>query len=299
LVIWPETAIPSAITDSALGATLRESVLRDWSGNASPRRIDVPLLLGLVVRTGAPTSEQGLEPKPSFALTNSAILSDSAGRVTGRYDKRELVPIGERSVVASSLPLLGKFFAPVNEFSPGEIRRPMTIGNHRLGVSICYEDIQHRGIRDSVKRVRPDLLVNLTSDAWFAGSLAPSMHLALATLRAVEHRRYLVRATTTGVTSVTDPTGRVVYRLPENTPVAGVAVARWLSPATIYESFGDWPWVVLTTTAFVFFVLRLGGVAHTSPPDPRDRRSLRSYPTAVTAVPPPAAPDATITRAPG
>jgi apolipoprotein N-acyltransferase len=85
------------------------------------------------------------------------------------------------------------------------------------------------------------LLVNLTSDQWFAGSTGPEFHLALATYRAVEHRRYLIRATTTGVSAVIAPTGKVVWRLPENTQAAAVADVAWVRGRTFYETIGNWP----------------------------------------------------------
>jgi apolipoprotein N-acyltransferase len=52
-------------------------------------------------------------------------------------------------------------------------------------------------VRDAVNEGDPDLIVNLTSDAWLAQSRVPSLHLALAKLLALEHRRFLVHATTT------------------------------------------------------------------------------------------------------
>ncbi len=55
-----------------------------------------------------------------------------------------------------------------------------------------------------------ELLVNITNDAWYGRTSAPYQHLAMAVFRAVENRRYLVRAANTGITAVVDPRGRVV-----------------------------------------------------------------------------------------
>jgi apolipoprotein N-acyltransferase len=63
-----------------------------------------------------------------------------------------------------------------------------------------------------VVEARPHLIVSLANDAWFGDSQEPWLHDAVARLRAVEHRRYLVRATNSGVSSVVDPVGRVVAR---------------------------------------------------------------------------------------
>ena len=55
-----------------------------------------------------------------------------------------------------------------------------------------------------------ELLVNVTNDAWYGTTSAPHQHLAMAAFRAVENRRYLVRAANTGITAVVDPRGRVL-----------------------------------------------------------------------------------------
>ena len=51
--------------------------------------------------------------------------------------------------------------------------------------------------------------VTLANDAWFGDSQEPWLHLAVARLRAIEHRRYLVRATNSGVSAIVDPAGRM------------------------------------------------------------------------------------------
>ena len=58
-------------------------------------------------------------------------------------------------------------------------------------------------------------------------------------LRAIEQRRYLVRASTSGPSAVVDPWGRVPVRTPANRPavlLGGVRPERELTP---YARFGD------------------------------------------------------------
>src|SRR6267143_6580691 len=71
-------------------------------------------------------------------------------------------------------------------------------------------------------------------------------HLMLAALRTIEHRRWLLRATSTGISAFVDATGRVVTRIPAD--VRGVAVrdVPMLQGTTVYEVVGDWPgWAAL------------------------------------------------------
>ena len=95
----------------------------------------------------------------------------------------------------------------------------------------------------AVRHGQPEMLVNLTNDAWFGDTTEPWIHLALAKFRAIEHRRYLLRATNSGVSAVVDPVGRVVAHGGTFRPETVEATAHWLSPTrTGYELWGDTPW---------------------------------------------------------
>ena len=58
--------------------------------------------------------------------------------------------------------------------------------------------------------VRVPLLVNVSNDAWFGGSIAPQQHLQIARMRAVETGRPMLRATNTGVTAIVDARGQAI-----------------------------------------------------------------------------------------
>jgi len=85
-----------------------------------------------------------------------------------------------------------------------------------------------------------NLLVNLTNDAWFGDTVAPWQHARLAQWRAIETRRYLIRVTNTGLTSVINPKGEMLETLPLfSSGVLTVNVAL-LEGETLYVRFGDW-----------------------------------------------------------
>jgi apolipoprotein N-acyltransferase len=86
------------------------------------------------------------------------------------------------------------------------------------------------------------LLVNLTNDAWFGDTTEPWIHLALAKFRAIEHRRFFVRSTNSGVSAVIDPVGRVVAHTETFQEATLEAQIAWLRGKTPYELWGDLPW---------------------------------------------------------
>jgi apolipoprotein N-acyltransferase len=115
----------------------------------------------------------------------------------------------------------------------------------RAAVLVCYEDTLPEAGREAME-TSPNLLVNVTNDAWFSGSAESEMHLRVAALRAVEARRDLVRAVNLGPASWIDAAGRVRMRSPSSVPAVLLAEpALFDSPRTLYARFGDVPLVLL------------------------------------------------------
>ena len=72
---------------------------------------------------------------------------------------------------------------------------------------------------------------------------------ALAKLRAVEHRRFLVRSTNSGVSAFVDPVGRVAGHTGTFRQEAIAAEIAWLRPWTLYGAVGDAPWWLVSAAA--------------------------------------------------
>ena len=108
-----------------------------------------------------------------------------------------------------------------------------------------------------------ELLVNLTNDSWFAGTDELRVHLALAKLRAVEQRKYLVRATLTGKSAIVDPAGRLLGAVPEDRAGTLLAEVRWMRGSTLYNRVGDAPWWIFVAGVLVASFRRRRGA---SPP---------------------------------
>jgi hypothetical protein len=121
---------------------------------------------------------------------------------------------------------------------------------------ICYEDILPAFVNRMMKHGEPALLVNLTNDAWFGDSTEPWIHMALSKLRAVEHRRFFVRSTNSGVSAFVDPIGRTLATTPTFSEIAIAEDLKWLDLETPYQLWGDAPWWLLSMVSLGLALVR-------------------------------------------
>jgi apolipoprotein N-acyltransferase len=179
-------------------------------------------------------------------LYNTAFLLGRDGRIQGRYDKRHLVPFGEYVPLHQVFFFLDKLVVGIGDFGWGQRATVFSLNGARFSVMICYEAIFPDEVREFV-RDGAEFLVNITNDAWFGRSGAPSQHLAMAAMRAVENGMYLVRAANTGITAVVAPTGEILAETGIFTEAALLGTIHPRLGETPYSRFGDvLAWVCLT-----------------------------------------------------
>jgi apolipoprotein N-acyltransferase len=98
------------------------------------------------------------------------------------------------------------------DLTPGVGANVIELEEASIGSLICFDSIYDELARDSV-RSGAEILTISTNDSWFVDSAALDMHNAQAKLRAIENRRYVVRAANTGISSMITPTGEVISSL--------------------------------------------------------------------------------------
>ena len=168
---------------------------------------------------------------------NSAVLLSREGTELGRYDKINLVPFGE--YVPAALSWVNRVTQETGDFVPGNKVRVLEAGADRLGVFICYEAAFAELVRQFVAE-GANVLVNQSNDGYFGHTEARLQHLAIARMRAVENRRFLIRSTNDGYSVVIDPAGRIIQSLPPYQQLASPVRYGRISQTTFYTRFGDW-----------------------------------------------------------
>jgi len=238
LIVWPESSYPYALS---------RNMLRDFP-LGDPRRIrgagNTPLVFGAVTMDGYPQIGKRRFPY------NTALMLDQQGRVASTFDKVFLLIFGEYIPFYDEIPWFTKLFPEASNFNrgaaPGSFPFQLRGHDYRLGPLICYEDILP-GFTRQTAALDPNLLVNITNDAWFGKTAEPYQHMALAVFRAVENRLEMVRAVNTGVSAHIDAAGRVRARLPAvdpdtvppPAPMKLMADAALLERGGIYARIGD------------------------------------------------------------
>jgi apolipoprotein N-acyltransferase len=170
---------------------------------------------------------------------NSAFFLDQNGVEVGRYDKIHLVPFGEY------VPLRRLFFfsqtisRDVGGFHPGDRYLTVPLRGHAVSAVICFEAIFPELSSEFIRR-GSQLIINLTNDSWYGNSSAPYQHLAMARWRAVESRRYLLRAANSGISAIVAPSGRI--QVQTGLLCQDIAVGRFafLSSESFYVRLGGY-----------------------------------------------------------
>jgi apolipoprotein N-acyltransferase len=130
------------------------------------------------------------------------------------YEKIRLVPFAEYKPIGIAQAFAGE---ADREFTAGTQSTVSASAIGRLGFLICYEIIFPELTRDLVL-AGAEILINISNDGWLdrAGRGASAQHLSIAVFRAVESRRFVARAATSGISGFIDPIGRQFALLGEN-----------------------------------------------------------------------------------
>lgn len=223
LILWPEAAITAWYHEVA-GDYL--PALR-----AEARAHGADIVLGIPVLDRA-----------NHRYYNSLLsLSDSPGF----YHKRHLVPFGDYLPLEDQLRGLIRFFdLPMSGFSSGPAQQPLLeAAGQKLAATVCYEDAFGEELIGDLPEAT--LIVNATNNAWYGDSFAPRQALQMSRMRALETGRYLLRATTNGVSVVIDPHGSIRARSPQFQTYVLTGDAQAYRGATPYVRAGNLPVLVL------------------------------------------------------
>jgi apolipoprotein N-acyltransferase len=236
MLIWPEAAVTLFLARDNYHRQRVQSLLRS---------LHADLLVG------APHYDDTDPAIPRYL--NSAYYVTADDGIAARYDKTHLLPFVEYFPL--NIDFLRRRFERVRTFIPGNDTTLLSTRFGATAVVICFEAIFPRLVGDLMRR-GARVLVVLSNDAWLGKGAGPEQHLAMIRLRAIENRTWVLRSTTTGISAVIDPFGRVLQRTPLFEPAVLDAEVTPLEIETPYERGGD-----MFAGFCVLFSLGAGGAA--------------------------------------
>jgi apolipoprotein N-acyltransferase len=208
LVVWPEYAVDVYLQEDSPERAAVLQVAHDLQTDL--------ILGGAHYRDGS-----------GSARYHNSVFVVRRGRLAGRYDKLRLLPFAEER------PRWWPLVPRGETYEPGPGPSALATSRVRIGAFLCFESMYPELVRQLVG-AGAEALANLSNDYWF-GHAAPARHqLESASLRAIENRRYLLRATPTGFSAVIDPHGRALA-------LSGFGVAEVLA-GTIRASHAETPY---------------------------------------------------------
>ncbi|MFI0820195.1 apolipoprotein N-acyltransferase [Streptomyces sp. NPDC021098] len=191
LVLWPENATD---TDPRTDVLLRDQIS------------------DVVADLGAPIVVGAILDAPGDRIRNAGLLWRPGSGPGRYYTKQHLVPFGEYIPLRDVFGGLGDLQLIPRDFIPGTGPVRLDAGRVRLAESICYEVAYDGQVRDAV-RTGANLIAVPTNNATYMrddNPAEPEQQLAMSRLRAVEHDRSVLVASTTGISAMVAPDGTVM-----------------------------------------------------------------------------------------
>ena len=182
LIVWPEN---STDVDPLNNLAAYKKI------DGLVNRVQVPILIGGVTWQGNPNGPR-----------NAGILWMPKAGPTQIYAKTHLVPFGEyiplRGLFASHI---GRLSEIPTDFIPGHGPGIFDVDGGKFGDLICFEIAYENHARQLVNN-GAEFIALQTNNATYLGTQQSKQQFAIARFRAIEHRRSVVMASTTGVSGL-------------------------------------------------------------------------------------------------
>lgn len=265
-VVWPESALGSALHRNTVSGELMSDKHTDayffHPAGLPAMRQKVREMGGYppVIFTGA--DEVLWEEADGYivprGMHNSLTIIPAGFDSIFTHPKQHLMPFGEYVPLTQEIEWIGRAYSELTGTQVGDGIRPGS-GNEPLNVpvpgtdesvgvipAVCYEDTVGSLLTKYVRK-GPQVIVNVSNDAWFRHSACGVQQARNAAFRCIELRRPMVRAANMGVTCSIAPNGAVINALlkADGEPhLAGYSYA--VLPVdrnagfTLYALLGDW-----------------------------------------------------------
>ena len=259
IIVWPETAISISLDESNINSEPSIQSIRQFLRKHPQAKI----ISGL-------DSYHFFEEKEELTSTarkfenrfydsyNSAIMLDTSIKFD-LYHKSKLVPGVEKMPYPKIFGFLEKLTINLGGTSGslGEQKEASVFKvNDSLTIApiICYESVFGEYLGNFVNK-GADLMVIMTNDGWWGTSNGYKQHVNYAVLRAIELRKFIVRAANTGISCFIDPSGQIIQQTPFWVSTSSKHKLQITKQQTFYAKNGDFIGRIGLFASFIFIFL--------------------------------------------
>ncbi len=229
LVIWPETAVNTFISEGSKTEKIIKEFLQDKS---------------FQLLTGFPELEKTERGNLYF---NSIGHFGKSGLINS-YQKIQPVPLAEHIPFSSIFPSLKKINIGQANWEIGKNHTIFNQNQIKFSGVICYESTYPSLVRKFVNRGAGFISV-LVNDGWYESAPEPQQHANQSIFRAIENRKTIVRSANTGISMVIKPSGEIIQKssLNEKTGISEkIGIQKKI---TFYSKYGDvFSWIMIIMT---------------------------------------------------
>ena len=171
------------------------------------------------------------------------------------YNKGKLVPGAETlpSFLNFMGPVFEKFGGTAGGYGKSDSSSVFKVKDNPYVAApiICYESIYGEYVASYVAK-GANVLCVITNDGWWGNTPGHKQHVAYASLRAIETRRWVARSANTGISAVIDPAGNILETRAWDTPAMIKYAIPTSTELSFYVQYGDWLYKIAAILALVF-----------------------------------------------
>lgn len=229
IIIWPETALPVYLLAGNYSSSV-DSIRNFVKKNNVFILTGMPDLNYFNSKEKSPDDAKFSAAGDFYYTTYNSILLFSPNDYSmQKYGKMKLVPFGEKVPFVETIPILGKWIkwgvgisswnegkdTTVFKFQISKNTIPDFLPNKNnlteINVAglVCYESI-FPDYAAAFSQKGSNFIAVVTNDSWYGNSSGPYQHKEIGVLRAIENRKYLLRAANGGISCFINPLGETI-----------------------------------------------------------------------------------------
>lgn len=227
LLIWPETALPVYLNTPGYSKT-KNDIKKFLIKTKTFLLTGMPDIKYFNKNDRIPPDVKVTgNGRIKYATYNGVLGFSYNSNVVQHYGKMKLVPFGEKVPFVNTFKFLGDIFSwgvGLGGWNEGQDTTVFVFNKNiesdstsktdnqdsvKISSPICYESVYPIFITAFVRK-GAQLITIVTNDSWYGKSSGPYQHKEISVLRAIENRRYLVRAANGGISTIITPLGITV-----------------------------------------------------------------------------------------